>query len=144
MTDCDHHGSPYGDFCLSVRCLCRAGVNRPVVRIQEESQAGWCLLSGTVCSGNVMLFGQLALVLAAAFGAPFLYQFRRASRASGWTTIVYLSNGSLVTTLATRCKQVWLRLQEYSVCLQHGLAKIGTGSLELRLCCKCAIYLYRH
>src|SRR5262249_49845322 len=59
-------------------------------------------------------------------------------RASVWTTKVYSSNGSLATTLATPCRQAWLPPQEYLVSLQHGPARIGTGSLErclyLRTC----------
>src|SRR5215831_7745546 len=46
-------------------------------------------------------------------------------RASAWTTKVSSSNGSLATTLATPCRQAWLRLQEYLVSLKHGPAKIG-------------------
>src|SRR5262245_50086055 len=45
----------------------------------------------------------------------------------------YSSNGSLATPLAIRCRQAWLPLQEYLVCLKHGPVEIGTGSLERRL-----------
>src|SRR5262249_15926417 len=51
-----------------------------------------------------------------------------------WMTKIYSSNGNRATTLATRCRQAWLPLQEYLVCLQPGPVNIGAGSLEQRLC----------
>src|SRR5262245_45112792 len=51
-------------------------------------------------------------------------------RGSAWMTKTCLHNGNLATTPATRCRLAWLPLQEYLVCLLHGLLKNGTGSLE--------------